>query len=80
MSQEDKEWTDRTARILKGRLAEVSKERDELRTRLDAWHSAFQTSRLSHAQARLEQAERDAQRLKEWSDRQAAKFDRLMRG
>jgi hypothetical protein len=36
----------------------VVQERDELRIQLDAWHSVFGTSQLSHAQARLEQAEK----------------------
>jgi hypothetical protein len=44
-------------------LADVLRERDELRTQLDAWHSVFGTSQLSHAQARLEAAEDAVRRL-----------------
>lgn len=36
----------------------TARERDALRCELDAWHSVFGTTQLSHAQARLEAAER----------------------
>jgi hypothetical protein len=36
---------------LQSRLAECEKERDELRTQLDAWHCQFGTTQLSHAVA-----------------------------
>lgn len=42
---------------LLARVAELERERDELRTQLEAWHSIFETTQLTHAGARLEAAE-----------------------
>jgi hypothetical protein len=44
-------------------LAVAVRERNELRTQMDAWHSVFGTTQLSHAQARLEAAEDAVRRL-----------------
>ena len=50
------------------------KKEGEAQTVLDAWFSIFQTNQLTHAQARLEQAEKEAEkyqklreRVKEWN-------------
>ena len=45
-------------------LAQREERIRELETTLDAWQSVFQTSQLSHAQARLERAEAELARMK----------------
>lgn len=47
-----------TARL---QLAAASAQRDALTVQMGAWHASFGTSQLTHAIARLERAERDAQ-------------------
>jgi hypothetical protein len=44
-------------------LAAAKAETAAMQTQLDAWHSVFGTSQLSHAQAAREQAEKDVERL-----------------
>lgn len=40
------------------------KERNELRTQLEAWHTAFGTTQLTHAEAKLQALERERDALK----------------
>ena len=42
---------------LTAQLAAVQKERDELRTMLDAWRSQFKTTQLTHAVAKMDALE-----------------------
>ena len=43
-------------------IEEALRRISELETQLDAWHNIFGTSQLSHASARLEQAESTVRR------------------
>lgn len=45
--------------------ADLAAKLKELECQLSAWHSVFQTSQLSHAQSRLEEAEKKAAKLDE---------------
>lgn len=50
---------------------------EELDTQLSAWHSIFCTSQLSHAQARLEQAEKDRDTLKRENEELRARLAKV---
>lgn len=70
----DKRYSDGAAKY--GKLTEefvaMRRERDELRTQLDAWHSTFGTTQLTHAAAKKESLEKQCRMLEEevttWTD------------
>ena len=53
----------------------------ELETVLDAWHTIFGTTQLTHAQAKLEQAEKEAEKYKRLADKiEVGKMSKIIGG
>ena len=46
-------------------IGDLRQERDNLQTVLEAWYAIFETNQLTHAQARLDQAEKEAKKYQD---------------